>query len=207
VVTVQPVAPAQTTTQTTNATPAAPAPSTPSKKPVPEVVDKPVADKPIADKPAADKPAVDKPAVDKPVADKPAVGKPVAEKPVDAKSNGTKPDRDSDAAAEVTKTIAAWASAWSQQNVKAYLEFYAPAFKTPKGVGRKEWEEERKARITSPAWIKVSYNAPDIRIDGDRATARFRQQFQSPTFKSGANKTLTFIRSGRSWLILSEESN
>jgi len=108
---------------------------------------------------------------------------------------------------EVGKTIAAWAAAWSQKDVKAYLSFYAPEFKTPRGMGRKAWENEREARITRPDWIKVSYNAPDIQIDGNQATARFQQQYQASNFKSSSPKTLTLIRSGATWLILSEESN
>jgi len=109
--------------------------------------------------------------------------------------------------AEIDKTLAAWAAAWSQQDVKTYLSFYAPEFKTPKGVSRRAWENEREARITRPDWIKVSYNAPEIRLDGNQATARFQQQYQASNFKSSSLKTLTLIRSGATWLILSEESN
>ncbi|MCL2022343.1 MAG: tetratricopeptide repeat protein [Betaproteobacteria bacterium] len=119
----------------------------------------------------------------------------------------TKPGRGSNDAAEITQTIAAWAAAWSQQNVRAYLGFYAPTFQPPRGMSRKAWEAEREARISNPTWIKVDYNAPDIQIDGDKATAHFRQQYQSSSFKSGSEKTLTFMRSGYTWLIVSEESN
>ncbi|MCL2076202.1 MAG: tetratricopeptide repeat protein [Betaproteobacteria bacterium] len=115
-------------------------------------------------------------------------------------------DADNDAAA-INKVIAAWAAAWSQQDVKAYLEFYSPTFKTPKGMSRKAWEDERRARITRPDWIKVEYDAPGITVDGNQATARFQQRYQASNFKSDSRKTLTFIRLGRIWLIVSEESN
>jgi hypothetical protein len=44
-------------------------------------------------------------------------------------------------------------------------------------------------------------------VSGDTATARFRQQYASPTFKSQANKTLVFVKSGNQWLILQERVN
>ncbi|GHT96148.1 hypothetical protein AGMMS49545_20430 [Betaproteobacteria bacterium] len=107
---------------------------------------------------------------------------------------------------EVAKTLAAWADAWSRQDVQAYLGFYAPAFKPPKG-SRKDWEAERAARIRRPAWIKVSYTEPSIRIEGKQATVRFRQSYQASGLKTATDKTLVFTRAGNAWLILSEESN
>lgn len=121
-------------------------------------------------------------------------------------AEGIKPASGDDAA-EVGKTIAAWAAAWSQKDVKAYLGFYAPDFKTPKGVRRKTWETEREARISRPDWIKVSYSAPEIQVDGNQATARFQQNYQASNFKSSSTKVLTLTRSGAVWLILAEESN
>jgi len=129
---------------------------------------------------------------------------PEAQKPA---VSAAKPEQNSKDVSEITQTIAAWAAAWSQKNTKAYLGFYAPSFQTPRGMSRKAWEAEREVRISNPAWIKVEFSSPEIKIDGDKASARFRQQYQSPTLKSGTDKTLTFVRSGYTWLIVSEVSN
>lgn len=110
------------------------------------------------------------------------------------------------AAQEVSKTLAAWAAAWSRKDVKAYLSHYAPGFKTPKGMSRKAWEAERQDRISRPSWIKVSYDEPSISIDGNQATVRFRQNYRASNFKSASSKTLVFTKSGNSWLILDEDS-
>jgi tetratricopeptide (TPR) repeat protein len=110
------------------------------------------------------------------------------------------------ASQEVSKTLAAWADAWSRQDVKAYLGFYAPAFKPSKG-SRKDWEAERSSRIRRPAWIKISYTEPKISIEGKQATARFRQSYQASGLKTATDKTIIFTRAGNAWLILSEESN
>ena len=47
----------------------------------------------------------------------------------------------------VLQAVNAWASAWSRKDVKGYLSQYASDFKTPKGIPRKAWEEEREDRI------------------------------------------------------------
>ena len=107
---------------------------------------------------------------------------------------------------DIAKALAAWADAWSRQDVKAYLGAYAPAFQPAKGA-RKDWEAERASRIRRPAWIKVSYTEPEISIEGKQATVRFRQSYQASGLKTATDKTLIFTRVGNAWLILSEESN
>lgn len=123
-----------------------------------------------------------------------------------ASQPSVKPEAADPATQEVAKALAGWASAWSRKDVKGYLSYYAPGFKTPKGVSRKEWESERDERISRPNSIKVSYEEPRISIDGSQATVRFRQHYKASNFKSSSNKTLVFTKAGNSWLILSEDS-
>jgi tetratricopeptide (TPR) repeat protein len=112
-----------------------------------------------------------------------------------------------DAQQEVARTLAAWAAAWSRQDVKAYLGHYASGFQPPGGASRKAWETERAERIKRPKWIKVSYDAPRISIEGKQATARFRQHYQTPSLRNATNKTLILVRAGNAWQILSEKTN
>ncbi|MDR3323141.1 MAG: nuclear transport factor 2 family protein, partial [Zoogloeaceae bacterium] len=111
-----------------------------------------------------------------------------------------------DAQQVVAKTLADWIAAWARQDVKAYLAFYAPGFQPPKGVSRKEWEAERKERISRPAWIKITYDKPAITIDGNRASVRFRQHYKASSFKGDSEKTLALVRSGNRWLIADEDA-
>jgi len=110
-----------------------------------------------------------------------------------------------DAATEdVAKAIAAWARAWSRKDMKAYFAAYASDFSPSKG-GRKAWEDERQQRIGNRSGnISVTYDEPRITINGDRATARFRQHYKTPGLNSSSNKTLVFERSGAKWLIREE---
>lgn len=108
---------------------------------------------------------------------------------------------------DVAKAIAAWANAWSRKDVRGYLAAYASDFNTPKGMARKAWEAEREDRIAGkPGKISVSYDEPQISVNGDKATAKFRQHYKAPGLTSSTTKTLVFVRSGSKWLIKEENS-
>jgi ketosteroid isomerase-like protein len=107
----------------------------------------------------------------------------------------------------VAQAIASWAQAWSQKDMKAYFAAYANSFEPGKGVTRKAWEAERSQRIGErPGKISVTYEEPTISVDGNTATARFRQHYKAPGLNSSSWKTLTFVRSGSKWLIQEEKA-
>ncbi len=123
--------------------------------------------------------------------------RPAPVKPVAASSAGAQED--------VAQALAAWASAWSRKDMKAYFAAYASDFAP--GGGRKAWEQERQQRIGDrPGRISVSYDAPRISINGDRATVRFRQHYKAAGLNSSSNKTLVFERVGGKWLIKEESA-
>lgn len=159
-------------------------------KPAPPVV------VPVAPPPAA--PA-------KPI-EKPAEPPKAAEKPVEkAAPAPAKPSGDAAGAeSEVIGAVQGWAAAWSKKDVKAYLGYYAPDFQTPNGMPRKTWETERQQRIDKPGKIQVSVADVKVSINGDKATAKFRQDYKSATLSSSAGKTLILIRVGGKWLIQQE---
>lgn len=124
---------------------------------------------------------------------------PVTPPPAPAKVDGASED--------VAKAIAAWASAWSRKDVKSYLAAYSGDFNTPNGLTRKAWEKERDDRIAGKAGtISVTYDEPQIAINGDKATAKFRQHYKAPGLTSSTTKTLVMVRSGGKWLIKEENS-
>jgi tetratricopeptide (TPR) repeat protein len=108
---------------------------------------------------------------------------------------------------DVVKAIAAWANAWARKDMRAYLGAYASDFTPPKGMSRKAWEAEREDRIAGkPGKISVTYDEPVISINGDKATAKFRQHYSAPGLSSNSTKTLVFVRAGGKWLIKEENS-
>ena len=112
-----------------------------------------------------------------------------------------------DNSAEVLKTVNAWAAAWSSKDVKKYLSFYAPDFKTPDGEKRANWEASRQERISKPKSIHVGISNATVSFsDGNRATVKFRQSYQAKHLKTSGNKTLQMVKSSGSWLIIEEHS-
>ncbi len=125
--------------------------------------------------------------------------KPAAEtaKPVATKPGG-------DVTAEIGKAVDLWAAAWSRKDMKAYLAAYARDFKTPAGESRTTWDAERTKRIQKPGAIHVSVENLRVSIDGDTATAKFRQHYKSATLKTSSNKVLNLGRRDGKWQILQE---
>lgn len=105
---------------------------------------------------------------------------------------------------QVRTAIQGWADAWSDKNVKAYLGFYSKEFNPPGKQTRSAWEKEREQRIDKPGTIRVTLSEMDIRINGNTAVARFKQNYQSANFKSASGKTLELGLQGNRWLITQE---
>lgn len=126
----------------------------------------------------------------------------VTKAPAPAAAASTQPA--GDAAADVEAAVTAWASAWSSRNMSSYLGAYAPNFTPNDGQSRKSWEAERKARIVPRSRIEVGISDVSVSVNGDRATAQFRQDYASDTFNVTSRKTLDLVKSGGRWLIVRE---
>ena len=130
--------------------------------------------------------------------------KPIETKAPETKAPAEKPAVASGAEADITKALQDWASDWSRKDVKGYLSHYASDFQTPKGMNRKAWEAERAQRIDKPGMLQVKVDDIKITVTDNKATVRFRQQYDSATLKSSAGKTMVFVKSGNKWLIQQE---
>ena len=109
--------------------------------------------------------------------------------------------------AEITRTISAWAQAWSSKNIGKYLSFYAKDFKTPDGETRAAWEAVRRERISTPKFIHVGIRIKTISFnDSEHATVKFHQTYRASNFKASGNKTLRMVKSGDNWLVQEERS-
>lgn len=189
--------------------------------PAPTVAVKPVQAQPAAPKPAAAKPVPPQPAAPaKPVQIAKAEPKPQArpESRADAKSptRETKAEakearlaaraaaKDANEEAQVQKLVKTWANAWSRKDVHGYLAHYSSDFKTPNAMARKAWEAERENRLTKPGKIAVEVENLKVKLDGDEATVRFRQHYDSANMKSSSGKTLVLKKIKGRWQIQQE---
>lgn len=108
--------------------------------------------------------------------------------------------------AKVLAAVENWAKVWSARDVGGYLNAYSKDFALPAGQSRKAWEAERRARIEDKTRINVRILSPKVSINGDTATVRFRQAYDSNTFKSESSKTLVLIQQGNAWRIQQERT-
>lgn len=105
---------------------------------------------------------------------------------------------------EVEAAIQAWASAWAAKDMSGYLGAYGREFDPPGGLSRKDWEEERRARILGKSRISVKVSDLAIELNGNRAIARFRQAYSADTLNVTSRKTLELVKSGERWVIVRE---
>jgi tetratricopeptide (TPR) repeat protein len=139
-----------------------------------------------------------------PVAPVVVASAPVATKPAPVEKTST-PAANSDK--DVLKTVNAWAAAWSSQNVKKYLSFYASDFRTPDGESRSDWEAAREDRINKPKSIRVGISDASVSFsDGSHAVVKFRQSYRATHMKTSSTKTLLMVKAGGKWLIQEERA-
>jgi len=107
---------------------------------------------------------------------------------------------------EVQSAIDAWAKAWSSKDVNGYLSAYGPDFSPPNGQNRKTWEAERRSRIEPRKSISVTISDLKVDVNGDKATAQFRQAYNSDSLNITSRKRLDLAKSGNRWLIVREST-
>jgi len=101
--------------------------------------------------------------------------------------------------------VHAWANAWAQQNMTGYYAAYSSRFE-PQGSTLAAWKTERKDRIVGKPQITVTVNDLKVNVQGERASASFRQYYASGGYKASTRKTLSMLREGDKWRITREET-
>lgn len=107
-------------------------------------------------------------------------------------------------AKEVTAAVQAWAAAWAAKDMKAYLGAYGKDFDPPGRMTRAAWEKEREARIVGKSKITVQVSDLNVSVNGNKATARFRQAYSADSLNVSSRKTLDLVESDGRWLIVRE---
>lgn len=121
---------------------------------------------------------------------------PPAPAPVEAKAEA--------AEREVESALQAWASAWSKKDLNAYFAAYSRDFNG--GKSRKAWEQERRERIQGKRNISVKLSKINVSINGNKATARFRQDYKADSLDISSGKRVELVRTGGEWVIVKESA-
>ena len=131
-----------------------------------------------------------------------SAAKPTATEPAPAKSS---PAAASQASNAVESAVTQWAKAWSARDVNAYLAAYASDYAAD-GMTRSNWEAQRRERVSSQKSIDVQLSDMTIDLQGDTASATFRQAYRSDRFSSTVTKTLKLALQNGQWRIVGEDS-
>jgi tetratricopeptide (TPR) repeat protein len=137
----------------------------------------------------------------KEAAEKEAAAKEAAQREAKAKAAAADAERE-----QVMAAVNNWAKAWSARDVNSYLAAYGSDFDLPAGQSRKAWAEERRARIEDKKRISVKIEKPQVSINGNTATVKFRQIYDSDRLKANSRKTLVLSKQGGKWHITQERS-
>ena len=114
-------------------------------------------------------------------------------------------DSSGDTLQAVTRTLEAWALAWSSKDVKAYLSHYESDYSPDSATSHQDWAASRAVRVGKPGEIDVGIGEVRVALDGEgRAVARFHQRYRSDNLKSNTYKTMVLKRLGNRWLIVEE---
>ena len=104
----------------------------------------------------------------------------------------------------VEEAIQKWTEAWSEKNLKAYFSSYGKEFEPPGGTKRSAWENEREARIMGKSKISVRLEGLKVTVNGNKATAKFRQEYKADGLAVSSRKTLELTKYGDRWQITRE---
>lgn len=111
---------------------------------------------------------------------------------------------DASAERDVASAVRAWAEAWSRQDMGDYFAAYAKDFDG--GKSRKAWEQERRERITGKRSISVKVSGLKVSVNGNKATAQFRQDYKADNLSVSSGKRLDLVRNGGNWVIVKEST-
>ncbi|NML45139.1 tetratricopeptide repeat protein [Ramlibacter sp. G-1-2-2] len=107
---------------------------------------------------------------------------------------------------DVEAAVHAWATAWAAKDMGGYLGSYGKEFDPPGKQSRKAWEEERRGRIVGKSHIAVKITDLSVSVNGNKATARFKQDYAADALKVNSRKTLDLVNNGGKWQIVREST-
>ena len=123
-----------------------------------------------------------------------------------AKPPATKADdvQSQDDTKAVEAAVRKWAEAWSDKNLKVYFSSYGKDFEPPGDSKRSAWENDREARIMGKSKISVRLDGLKITVNGNKAIAKFRQNYKADELAVSSRKTLELTKYGDQWRITRE---
>ncbi len=83
----------------------------------------------------------------------------------------------------ITNRVNDWAKSWRQKDYDTYSKFYADKFAPEPPLSREEWAAQRKQRLSTSGKINLELSNMQITCNGDKAVAKFDQDYSVTTYK------------------------
>ena len=107
---------------------------------------------------------------------------------------------------QVEEAVRGWAAAWASKDMSGYLGAYGKEFDPPGKASRAVWEEERRKRIVGKSRIVVTLSNLSVSVNGNKATAKFKQDYTADSLNISSRKTLDLVKAGDRWVIVREST-
>lgn len=98
-----------------------------------------------------------------------------------------------------------WAKAWSDGDVKAYIDFYSPSY-SPRDKSRKAWLKNRRSRVKPSKKIRITISKQEVFVNKNKTQANilFEQKYRSKNYQDKVKKRITWIKRKGKWVIVKE---
>jgi adhesin transport system outer membrane protein len=106
-----------------------------------------------------------------------SLAKPLAGNKIEAAASACNVD-------EVTSNVNDWAAAWRAKDSDAHLRFYADKFTPETPTDKAAWVKQRKQTLVTNSNVALKLDAIKVSCDGNKASAKFKQDFKLTSFKS-----------------------
>ena len=106
---------------------------------------------------------------------------------------------------EIRDLIFTWKEAWEKEDLKTYISFYDPGFRS-RGMNVKAWKKHRNRLNHKYKSIQVDIQDLII-IRGPSQTAKvsFKQNYQADAYRDFGLKKMNLVKKGEHWKIKNEE--
>lgn len=85
--------------------------------------------------------------------------------------------------ADVTTSVNDWATTWRKKDVDSHLKFYADKFTPEPPLDKASWIKQRVQSLSTNSKVGLKLDGLQVTCDGDKANAKFKQDFVLTTFK------------------------
>jgi adhesin transport system outer membrane protein len=106
---------------------------------------------------------------------------------------------------DVSAALKKWVDAWANRDTNAYQALYANGFRAADGGGRDGWLARRSQAIEGAKTIAVALSDVHVAtMNGNQAVTRFRQSYQSDSYRDVVTKVLRWEKIDGRWQIVRE---